>query len=152
MKVKDIMTKPAVSVGQETTLKEVAALMAGKRFSGVPVVDEGERVVGVVTEADLLRYASQLSPVSLRETWGWVSPYANLDLTRVRSGLDLMASARVEGIMNRKVVTVSEDMGMEEAASLMTKRRINRLPVVDGQGRLVGIVTRADIVRAVAES
>jgi len=153
MKVRDIMTRPAVSVREDITLKEAAAIMADQRFSGVPVVNNEGRVVGVITEADVLRHAGTASHTSLRDSWGWVSPYSDPnDFAQVRTGFERMATTTVGELMSKKVFTVTQDTEMEKAAAIMTKNRVNRLPVVDVDGRLVGIVTRADIVRAVAEA
>ncbi|HHY39381.1 MAG TPA: CBS domain-containing protein [Clostridia bacterium] len=150
-RAKDIMTSPVVTVRADQTVREAARIMADKHFSGLPVVDEEGNLVGIVTEADLLERSQRLSVYAVRKTWSWVSPYFDLnDLVSFRQGLDHLAGLKISDVMSRKVVTVEEDTPLEEIASLMVKHNVNRVPVLDKQGNLAGIVTRADIVKAVA--
>jgi len=113
---KDIMTKRVVTVSPSTTVKELTELLAAKKISGVPVVDEQKRVVGIVTEADVLAHPG---------------------------------AKTVEEIMTKKVISVAPDTPVEEIAKLLAKKKIKRVPVID-KGKLVGIVSRADIVKAFA--
>jgi CBS domain-containing protein len=139
VKVKDVMTKSVIAVGPRTTLKDVARLMVDRRMSGMPVVDDDGSVLGVVSEGDILvkergrpgtgSLLDQLLEVNGRET---VKHDA-------RDAADSMTSP---------AVTIRPDRPVAEAASLMLDRCVNRLPVVDRHGKLVGIVTRADLVRA----
>jgi CBS domain-containing protein len=139
MKVLDVMTTDVLTVGSETPLREVAALLARRRISGLPVVDGG-RVVGVVSEGDIL--AKERGPRSERPGWFGV-------LFEDRAAADLKLEARTAGTaMTAPALTIAPDRTVAEAAGMMVDEGVNRLPVVGAAGELVGIVTRADLVRA----
>ncbi len=143
MKIQDLMTKDVVSVRTDATLKDVAEILSVQRISGLPVLDEEGRLVGVVSEADILTKARG------KKREGGI-------LTWLGDGRDVAARkllARTAGeAMTAPVVFVSPTAPVFEAATLMVDRNVNRLPVVDAEGRLVGIVTRADLVRAFTRS
>jgi len=150
-RAKDIMTSPVITVRADQTVRDAARIMADKRFSGLPVVDDEGNLVGIVTEADLLEHSQKLKVHPVRKSWSWVSPYTDLsDLVSFRQGLDHLAGLKISDVMSRKVVTVEEDTSLEEIASLMVQHNVNRVPVLGERGNLVGIVTRADIIKAVA--
>lgn len=135
MNVAELMSRDVVTVGPDTPLKEVAVLLTEHRIGGMPVV-EGGRVVGVVSETDIVaKERGRLAP------------------RRVRRRRDDKRTARTAGdAMTAPPVTVDGWMSSAGAAAIMLEQDVNRLPVVDGTGRLVGIVTRADLVRAFARS
>lgn len=136
MKIADVMTTEVLSVQPQTTLKDVARMLDARGISGLPVVDEDENVLGVVSEADIL--AKERRPTDARRVNGLRAE------TRRRK-----ADARTAGeAMTAPAVTITADCRLDVAAGLMLDRGINRLPVVDDAGTLVGIVTRADLVRA----
>jgi CBS domain-containing protein len=139
MKISELMHRDVVSVSPETTLKEVAALLVQHRISGVPVCLADGRVAGVVSEADIL-VKEQAEPLELSGVLGRLldSAYGDHERFEARTAGDAMTSP---------AITVSPQQDVAEAARLMTSKRVNRLPVVEGS-TLVGIVTRADLVRA----
>jgi len=141
MRVKDVMTSNVITVQPRTSLKEVANLLVDRRVSGLPVVDGDGTVVGVVSEGDIL--------VKERDRHGPPSLLGHLldwdDGERARHDARDAADA-----MTAPAVTIRPTRPISEAASVMLDRCVNRLPVVDNHGRLVGIVTRADLVRAFA--
>ena len=139
----DIMTKPVVTIGPDTKVLEIAALLLQRHISGVPVVDRG-RVVGIVSEGDLLRRHEIGTAGTRRRSWlGF--------LRRDGDAVDYVKShaIRAADIMSRDVVGVGEATPIGDIAALFASRRIRRAPVLEG-GRAVGIVSRADIVRALA--
>jgi CBS domain-containing protein len=141
MKVQDVMTKDVVTVGPRTPLKEVARLLIDRRVSGVPVVDDDGTVVGVVSEGDILvKERDRPGPASLL---GHLLDWDDADRARhdARDAADAMTAP---------AVTIRPARAVSEAAALILDRHVNRLPVVDKNGQLVGIVTRADLVRAFA--
>lgn len=144
MYVRDVMTADVATVLPNQTLKEVARLLVERRISGVPVEDGNGGVLGVVSEGDLLiREGRTRLRRSGPLSW-FLSPLDAAD----RLKLD----ARVAGeAMTSPAVTIAPDRPVEAAAELMIDEDVNRLPVVRG-GKLVGIVTRADLVRAFARS
>ncbi len=145
MKVRDVMTAPVVTVGPETDLAAATSVMAERRISGLPVVDRGGRLVGMLTEGDLLR---RVETGTQGETPGFLK---TLFLAgSVASDYVRTHARKVEEIMTPDVVTVGPDEDLGEIVALMRRRRIRRVPVV-ADGHLVGIVSRADLIRALGE-
>lgn len=141
MKVSDVMTRGAISVPPETPLRDLARLLSEERISGVPVVDADGRCLGVVSEADVL--VKQLSrPLSRRLPLEWL-----LGESHDPDELRRRAATTAAQAMTSPAVTIDQDRPLREAAALMVDRGINRLPVV-ADGRLVGMLSRADMVRA----
>ncbi len=139
MKVKDVMTREVVTVEPWTPLREVARLMVDRRVSGLPVVDEDGSVIGVVSEGDIL--------VKERGQVGERSLFDHLLEVNGSEGVKHDAQDAANA-MTSPAVTIRPDRAVSEAAALMLDRCVNRLPVVDHHGALLGIVTRADLVRA----
>jgi CBS-domain-containing membrane protein len=140
VRVSEVMTTDVLTARPTMTLKDVARVLAARGISGLPVVDD-DRVLGVVSEADIL--AKERRPP--KHQLGWSARQAP---ARRRKG-----EARTAGeAMTSPAVTVGPEYRVDRAAGLMLDCGINRLPVVDEDGRLVGIVTRADLVRAFASS
>jgi CBS domain-containing protein len=139
MKVEQIMTRDVLAVAPDTPLKNVAALFAERRIRGVPVVENGE-VVGVVSEVDIL-FKERGEERSTRRL-GWV-----LHPERIAEDLKLDARTAREA-MTWPAVTIEEGAPVWTAASTMLEHGVSRLPVLDRDGRLVGIVTSSDLVRA----
>lgn len=143
MRIEQIMTRDVVSVPPEMSLKDVARALAARGISGVPVCDPSGVVLGVVTEADILRKEEGVDP-TLGRTMTWVANHLDGELAKV--GARTAAEA-----MTAPALTVRPGQSTADAARLMVDRRINRLPVVV-EGRLVGVVSRADLVRAFSRS
>jgi len=141
MRAKDIMTTQVVTATAETPVTAVAALLLQHHISGVPVVDSGGRVVGMVGESDLLhRIAAQGK--SHRSWWRalFLGPEDDpAEFVKVHG-------MRAENVMTRDVITVSEDSSVEEIARILEERQVRRVPVVR-EGKLVGLVSRADLLR-----
>ncbi|MFI7542531.1 CBS domain-containing protein [Actinoplanes sp. NPDC049599] len=135
--VNDVMTTAVVTVSQDTPYRGVVDLLVSNRFSAVPVVDEFQRVIGVVSEADLLRkieYAGAAAP--------------RLFDGRRRRGERVKATARTAAdLMSTPPVTVLTNTSIPAAARLLDGEGVKRLPVVDDLGRLVGIVSRGDLLK-----
>jgi CBS domain-containing protein len=138
MRVAEIMTTEVLTVTPETSLKQVAEMLTARGIAGMPVVDEEKHVLGVVSEADIIlkeRRAAQ--------------PDALHRMLHRTNGTAAKKAARTAGeAMTSPAVTLTASRRVDVAAALMLDRQVNRLPVVDEHGVLVGIVTRADLVRA----
>jgi len=140
MKVEDVMTRDVITIESRSPLKAVAEMLASHRISGVPVVEDGH-VTGVVSEADILaKEAAEPAPGAFARLRGRDQPSAK---KRARTAGEAMTSP---------AVTVPPQRDVAQAARLMSERGINRLPVMTEDGKLVGIVTRADLVRAFVRS
>ncbi|NMB34667.1 MAG: CBS domain-containing protein [Firmicutes bacterium] len=147
-----VMNTAVVSVAPEATLGEVVELLAEHKISGVPVVDADNKAVGVITETDIVVFASDLHVVPLIATSGWISPYMDVtELTKFKKGFALLANTKVEKVMSKKPVTVPEDMYVYQIAKRMKKKDVNRVLVVDKEGKVVGIIARADLVNFLAK-
>lgn len=146
MRARDVMQRDVQTVPPHATVQEVAEKLAEAAYSGLPVVDDEGRLVGVVTEADLLMRVKPLRLPRLFPLLGGVifseSP------RRFEEELRKATGTLVRDVMTTDLVTVTEDTPLHELAALMVEKRVNRLPVVR-DGRLVGIVTRDDVIRAV---
>jgi CBS domain-containing protein len=140
MKVRDVMTSDVVTVRPETSLKEVAGMLVERRISGVPVVGNEGAVLGVVSEGDIL--FKERDPSELRGMLAWLTDSHGTEA-------ELKLEARTAGeAMTAPAQTIAPWRPISAAATRMLEEAVNRLPVVDDKGRLVGIVTRADLVRA----
>jgi CBS domain-containing protein len=137
MRVRDLMTTDVITIGPEASLKEAARRMVEAGISGMPVTGESGQLLGIITEADFLPTESERSGTSraarlLRLFTGDAEPFSK--------------ELSVEDVMTRDVVTVSPDADHSEAARLMERSWVKRLPVVD-EGGLRGLISRADILR-----
>ena len=148
LKVGEIMQAAVVSVGPETTVRELADVLAKHKISGVPVVDGQGEIVGMVSEADIILQDAELHfPYYIQFLDGviYLQGFGKFE-ERFRKAF----GSKVTEIMSREVISISPKASVRDAATLMADRRVNRLPVVK-DSRLVGIVTRGDIVRAIAD-
>jgi CBS domain-containing protein len=144
MRATDVMTKSVVTILEDAPVREAARLLVEHRISGLPVVDADGRVIGLVTEADLI---ARQQAVPARHPW-WHRFFA--DPERLAEDYRRSAGSTVGDVMTRAVICVDPRMPIEAIATLLERRGIKRVPVVE-HGRLVGIVSRADLVRALAE-
>jgi CBS domain-containing protein len=136
--VKDLMTTQVVTVGPETPFKEIVARLAQHRVSAVPVVDDRRLVLGVVSEADLL--LREEFPEPEQDLPLWWTRRARLDRAKA-------AASVARDLMTVAVVAVSPEAAVAEAARRMHTAKVKRLPVVDHSGRLVGIISRSDLLK-----
>jgi CBS domain-containing protein len=135
--VRDVMTTPAVTVRPDTPYQELAAMFRRHRVSGFPVTDDEGRVTGVVSKTDLLALAAAGDDPGRRPApRGW----------RPHRGHRAAGQATVRDLMTHPAVTVRPEDLVQAAARLMRARGLQRLPVVGGDGRLAGIVSRSDVL------
>ncbi|MFO7951394.1 MAG: CBS domain-containing protein [Bacillota bacterium] len=148
---KEIMSSPTVSVKEEQTLKEAIKLLADYKISGLPVVDDSGKIIGIISDTDIIRYSQKINVVPTTKLSGWISPYTDVsELATFRSGIETLHQTEVREVMTKKVYTATEDTSATDIARLMNRRKVNRIPVINGKGELVGIVTRADLVQCMA--
>jgi CBS domain-containing protein len=145
MRAADIMSAPVVSVGPDTPVKEIAALLFEKQISGVPVLDEG-RLVGLVSEGDLL-HRHEIGTERTERTGSWWLRMFSAD--RTLAEYVKSHARRARDVMTRSVTTVAPDTPVAQIATLLESRGIKRVPVMH-DGQVVGIVSRANLVQALA--
>jgi CBS domain-containing protein len=144
LRVSDVMTSPVMTLGPHLTAREAARMLDKHRISGAPVVDKRRRVLGVVSQSDLIHQESESGSVrELGEFITDVEDYRDLDRLPAERW-----STHIERLMTRKVVSVELDTPIAMAATIMRERGIHRLLVTD-QGALVGVVTTQDVLRVV---
>ena len=144
MQAADIMTVNVVTVDPETSVQEIASLLSERAISGVPVVDKNRRLVGMISEGDLMRRVE--TGTQLRRSW-WLEMLSTN--TELASDYVKTRGRRAQHVMSPNVVSVTEATPLAEIADLLERHRIKRVPVVR-DGVLVGIVSRANLVRALA--
>ena len=148
MRAMDVMTTNVITVDANTSVQEVARLLSERGISGVPVVDPADRLVGIVSEGDLLhRVETGTERVSSRRRSLWLDTIAS-DRELARDYVKSHGRA-AKDVMTREVVSVTEKTDLAEIAMLLETKRIKRVPVLR-DGKLVGIVSRANLVRALA--
>lgn len=140
---REIMSRDVITVKKDTDIHEAGRLLIKHKISGMPVVDDNNRVIGMITEADLLTMAGiprghVFNDMVMKYVLGKPTPHH-------REG------KKVEDVMSDHVITVHPTTSAREIAAILDKKRIKRVPVVDNENRLVGIVSRGDIVRAFCE-
>lgn len=138
MQVSDVMTTRVISVAPDTDVREVARILLANRVSGAPVVDDAGHVLGMLTEGDLMRHAGTDADDSR-------SPSPALSAPERAEAFVKSHGLHAQDVMSRPVLSVSEDAGLEDVATLFEARHIKRVPVVR-DGRLVGIVSRANLL------
>ncbi|MBZ8180542.1 MAG: CBS domain-containing protein [Oscillatoria sp. PMC 1051.18] len=146
--VADIMTPNPVTVQPQTPLKEAIKLIAEKRISGLPVVNEAGKLVGVISETDLMWQEKGVDTppyIMFLDSVIYLQNPARYD-----KDIHKALGQTVEEVMSDKPITIKPDKSLREAAQLLHEKEIRRLPVVDNEGKVVGIITRGDIVRAMA--
>ncbi len=141
MKVSEVMTVETVAVREDAEIEEAIRLLSGHRVSGLPVIDNEKRVMGVITEADILSVMGMKRGHTFKDI---VAHLFGEPVPGNRTG------NTVRQVMSSPPIMTTPDALILDAAKILEERRIKRLPVVDDKGVLVGIISRADIVKAVA--
>ena len=144
MLARDVMTTPVLSISSKAKIGEAIALLLKSRLSGLPVVDERHRLVGILSEGDLLRRA-ELGTERRRPRWieAFLMPgHSASDYVRTHGRV-------IEEVMTREPITATETTPLTEIVSLMERNRIKRVPVLR-DGVIAGIITRADLLRVLA--
>lgn len=150
MQIREIMTADVITVTTDDSIEYCAKLLQEHDISGLPVLDEAGRVVGMVTEGDMIRRASRVKAPGYLEILGGLiylgSPKKFVEELQRAMALD------AGRLMSKNVISIRPDDTVEKAATLMVEKKISRLPVIDDGGRLVGIVSRRDIMSSLYDS
>lgn len=143
--VRDVMTERVITVNEDMTLGEVAKILSENRISGVPVIDSQKRVTGIVTEADIISQTEKIKTSVFKELLRYL-----LGEPVPKKTESPLSELKVKDVMTAPVITASADMDIREVARILDEKRIKRLPVVDSEGKLIGIISRQDIVRSLS--
>jgi len=148
-----LMTTVVITFKPTDTIQHVVETMRTQRISGAPVIDEQRRVIGIISEADIMKLTASV-PFPVIDP---LNPFPVFSITtylrevkRIPEEITALFEGEVKDAMTRKPVTISPDASLAAAARLMHKHDFNRLPVVDADGKLIGIVARDDIIRVFA--
>lgn len=153
IKVKDAMERNVIKFHAEDKISDVSQKLRDNKISGAPIVDEDLKVIGIISEGDIMRLLEVHSP---RLNLILPSPLDVIELPiRMKHELDEIAedmnraaSVHIGEIMTKRVYTVKEEDDISDAAQFMDTHSVNRLPVVDDDGKLIGIITRGDLISA----
>jgi CBS-domain-containing membrane protein len=140
----EIMTREVVTVKKETTIRELAELFTVHRIGSIPVVDDKGALIGVVSASALVEQAKNFHIPTVISLFDWVI-YLESE-KKFEKELKKMTAQTVGDIYNEEVDTLAPDSPISDIADLMSSRKINSVPVVDG-GRIVGVVSRIDLIR-----
>lgn len=145
-KAKDIMTTDVIVAKKGDTISEVANILISGKIGGLPVVDDDNRVVGIISETDIIKKEKKVHS----------TPFINVlegiifldDFNKMEQDLKRIAAYKVEDLMSKNIVKVYEDDTFDIVANIMISKSINRVPVVDEDNKLKGIICRYDIIKA----
>lgn len=148
--VGELMTTAVITFKPTDTIQHVVETMRTERISGAPVIDEQRRVIGIISEADIMKLTASV-PFPVIDP---LNPFPVFSITtylrevkRIPEEITRLFEGEVKDAMTRKPVTISPGASIAEAARLMHKNDFNRLPVVDADGKLMGLIARDDIIR-----
>jgi CBS domain-containing protein len=145
---KDIMTKNVITVTPDTSLEKLAAILVKNEISGVPVVDDSGTLYGIVTENDLI---SQNKRLHIPTVVSFLDAAIYLESSKkFEEQVKRLTATTVQEICNRKVTTISEEVSVVDVATIMAEKKVHLLPVVKA-GKVIGIVGKRDMVKAVAQ-
>ncbi|BAZ16267.1 hypothetical protein NIES4071_81430 [Calothrix sp. NIES-4071] len=146
--VADVMSRNPVVVRRETSLTEAIKILAERRISGLPVVDDSGKLVGIISETDLMWQETGVTPPAYIMFLDSVI-YLQNPATYERD-LHKALGQTVGEVMSKDPITVAPDKSVRDAAKLMHDKNVHRLPILDSEGQVIGILTRGDIIRAMA--
>jgi CBS domain-containing protein len=146
MKARDVMVSPVITVSSNASVKEAAKIFLDRHISAIPVVNEKGKLVGIVSEGDLLH---RVEAGTERQRPWWLCLFLGADA--LAAEYTKAHARKVADVMTREVVTASPETPLHEVASLLEKNLIKRVPVVEN-GQLVGLVSRANLIQAVASA
>lgn len=145
--VQDIMIREVISVRSDMPLLEVAQILGEHKFDGVPVVDENNVLMGILTEYDLISKGSAMHLPTLQTIFQNITVFRE-DRSRFKKETEEIANIKVADVMNTDPLTLSADDSFEQAvAAFREHHRVNPIPVIDKDKKVVGVVSRYDIVK-----
>jgi CBS domain-containing protein len=153
VKVNELMQREVVAFKPNDTIRQVVETLKVKGISGAPVIDDQGKVIGVISEADIMNLTATIPFPDIDP----LNPFPVFSLTsyvdrvkEIPDEIDRLFEGYVKDVMTRKPLTISPDASISDAARIMHKKDFNRIPVVDEEGKLVGIIAREDIISVFA--
>lgn len=148
-KAKDIMTADVKVAKQTDTIKSIAKILIHEKIGGLPVVDEDNRVVGIISETDIIKKEKH---VAVPEFITFLQGVIYLeDFKKMEKDIQDIAAVQVKDLMSKEVIKVYEDDTFDDVANIMIKKSVNRVPVVDKDNKIKGIICRYDIIKSMYE-
>ena len=141
MKAKDLMIKDVISLNENATVKTLLEVLMEHKIGGLPLVDQDNRLLGIVSDGDVLRYLNPKAFVSY-----YVTYIEELDET-----LKIKSESPVKAIMKKKVVSVCEDDELEDVLKILAHHHFKKIPVVNEKREVVGVISRGDMIRKLGE-
>ncbi|HOI39206.1 MAG TPA: CBS domain-containing protein [Methanobacterium sp.] len=153
MKIQDAMEKEVIKFQVDDRIIDVAGSLREKKISGAPVVDKEDKLVGIISEGDIMRLIEVHSPhinLILPAPLDLIELPVRMkyEMDEIAEDMNKAASLLIGEIMTKKVVTIKPDADISDAAQLMDTHDVKRLPVVESDGKMVGIITRGDVIGA----
>lgn len=154
VKVKELMTTDVIAFKPDNKIPHVAKTFRTKRISGAPVIDDQKKVIGVISEADIMKLTAAipfpdidpLNPFPVFSMSSYMKKVKNIP-----DDIDTIFDGYVKDVMSKNPVTILPDDSISDAARIMRKNDFNRIPVVDAEGKLVGLIAREDIIAVFAK-
>lgn len=148
-KAKDIMTTDVKVAKQTDTIKSIAKILIHEKIGGLPVVDEDNIVVGIISETDIIKKEKH---VAVPEFITFLQGVIYLeDFKKMEKDIQDIAAVQVKDLMSKEVIKVYEDDTFDDVANIMIKKSVNRVPVVDKDNKIKGIICRYDIIKSMYE-
>ncbi|MDD5450079.1 MAG: CBS domain-containing protein [Candidatus Omnitrophica bacterium] len=145
MKIKEVMVKKVITLSPDTPVKDATAKLSELEISGLPVVDSAGKLVGMFTEKEVLKF---ILPSYVEQVGRFV--YENTS-KGIQNKMAAMNNLKVKDLMRKDVTTVKEDTSLFEVARIMLTQKVRRIAVVDDSAKLVGIVSRADVMKGMTD-
>jgi CBS-domain-containing membrane protein len=146
----DIMTREVITVKKEMSVQDFARLLAEKKISGAPVVDEQGKLIGIATENDLIDQAKKVHIPTVMALFDSFVFLENPE--RLEKDLKKMSAATVGDICTAQVITAGTDTPLDELATTMAEKNVHTLPVLDREGNMAGVIGKSDIIRTIARN
>jgi CBS domain-containing protein len=145
MLAKDIMTSDVITVREDTTIDEVSRLFVEKHISGLPVVNQYNKLVGVISEGDLMYKHKPVKPPTFINLFVGLFP---VDRKEFQEDMKRIAAHEVKDLMTKPAIYAYEDTSIGDLATLIVEKKVNRIPIVNEIMEVVGLVSRHDLVRS----
>ncbi len=154
VKVKELMTTDVIAFKLNNSIRHVAETFRANRISGAPVIDDQRKVIGIISEADIMRLTATvpfpdidpLNPFPVFSLSGYMKK-----VKKIPDEIATLFEGYVKDVMSKKPITISPEDSISDAARIMHKNDFNRIPVVDEEGKLVGIIARGDVISVFAK-